>query len=125
MHAGRERSSETAPLHRLPETSLGHRCDNYQQFIVTRNLKTHAENSHAHIFLHRERVEVRLGPVYRPFMNSDEYRFQILLFQIDVLTLSSEHKSTKMCPKYPFDLSSDLIVSEPNTDRSGKTIFKF
>ena len=26
-------------------------------------------------------------------------------------------KATKMCPKYLFDLSSDLIVSEPNTDK--------
>ena len=28
------------------------------------------------------------GPVFRPFMYSDQYRFQIHLFQIDVPTLS-------------------------------------
>ena len=32
--------------------------------------------------------EIGLGPIFRPVMNSDQYRFQILLFQIDVLTLS-------------------------------------
>ena len=29
-----------------------------------------------------------LGPVFRPFMNSDQYSFQILLCQMDVSSVS-------------------------------------
>ena len=40
------------------------------------------------------------GNVVRPFMNLDQYRFQILLFLIAVPTLSRQNKVTKMCPKF-------------------------
>ena len=63
-------------------------------------------------FLRRETEKVRLGPVFRPSMNSDRNRFLILLFQNDVLPLSRQSKVTKICPKYLIDLSSDMIVAE-------------
>ena len=36
-------------------------------------------------FLRRETDKVGLGLVFRPSMNSDRYRFQILLIQIDII----------------------------------------
>ena len=40
-----------------------------------------------------------LGPVFRPFTNSHQYRFQIRLRLVDVSAFLDK-KVTKMCPKY-------------------------
>ena len=67
--------------------------------------------------MRQETGKVGLGPVFRPFMNSDQNIFQILLFQINAPTLLRQNRVTKKCPKYLFDLSSDFIVSALNTDK--------
>ena len=67
------------------------------QFIC---LKTYAVNYHAYISCVGKQEKIGLGPVFQPFMNSDQYRFQILLFHIDFPTLSWQNKVSKMCPKY-------------------------
>ena len=41
-----------------------------------------------------------LGPVFRPFSNSHQYRFQIRLRLVDISAFSGQNKVTKMCPKY-------------------------
>ena len=41
-----------------------------------------------------------LGPVFQPFSNSHQYRFQIRLRQVDISAFSGQNKVTKMCPKY-------------------------
>ena len=41
-----------------------------------------------------------LGPVFRPFSNSHQYRFQIRLRQLDISAFSGQNKVTKTCPKY-------------------------
>ena len=51
-------------------------------------------------FLRRETGKVGLGSVFRPFMNSDQYRCQ--------------NKVTKMCPKYlDFELKNVLLPPPP------------
>ena len=63
--------------------------------------------------------ELWSGSCLSQVMISDQYRFKILLFQINIPTFNivTKVKVTKMCPKYLFDLSSDLNVSAPNTDK--------
>ena len=39
--------------------------------------------------------EICLGPVFRPFSNSHQYKFQIRLFQMDIYTFSGQKKVTK------------------------------
>ena len=49
-------------------------------------LKTYATKSSCPPFLCQENRESFLGPVFRPFTNSDHYSFQKLLYQTDVPT---------------------------------------
>ena len=41
-----------------------------------------------------------MGPVFRSFSNSHQYRFQIRLRLLGLLTFSGQNKVTKMCSKY-------------------------
>ena len=41
-----------------------------------------------------------LGPVFRPFPNSQQYRFSTRLCQMEISVFSGENKVTKMCQKY-------------------------
>ena len=81
-------------------------------------LKTYAVIALAHIICVAKQKKLNsLGPVFRPSINSDRYRFLIPLFQSDILTLSGQNKITKICQKYLFDLSSYLINSALNTEK--------
>ena len=55
---------------------------------------------HAHHSCGGKRGESCLGPVFRPFSNSHQYRFQIRLRLVDISAFSGQNKVTKMCPKY-------------------------
>ena len=90
-------------------------------------LKTFAVNFTVHVFcvgMRRETGKVGLGPVFRPFMNSDQNRH--FYFR----SVFRRYRD-KINPKYLFDLSTDLIVSAPNTDKKIRqkqtmyTSFKF
>ena len=39
-------------------------------------------------------------PVFRPYSDSHQYRFQIRLRLVDISAFSGQNKVTKMCPKY-------------------------
>ena len=41
-----------------------------------------------------------LGPVFRPFSNLHQYRFQIRLRLVDISAFSGQNKVAKMYPKY-------------------------
>ena len=57
-----------------------------------------------------------LGPVFRPFTDSDQHSFQKRLCHIDVPTFSWQNKVIKLCPK-----NLELIVSVLKADIVAQT----
>ena len=76
-------------------------------------------------FLRRETEKVRLGPVSRPNMNSDRYRFLILLFQNDVLPLSRQSKVTKSVRNIYLTFQHQIQINRLGKNKRGTQYSRF
>ena len=75
--------------------------DIYEYTIETNIiLRTCLGISHAHHSCVEKRGKFVWVPSFQLFTNSDQYRFQIRLCQMDISAFSGKSKVTKMCPKY-------------------------